>query len=151
MKTYRWLLNTWKHAQPHSLLEKCKPKPQRGVTSRGWNGCLQKLCKQQTLEAGEEREPFCTVGGNVNWWRFLKKKKTRNKTSTWPNNPTTEHISWGDKNWKDTGAPTFMAGTWKPPGCPRTDEQSAGAHRCSGRHSATKGCVLSQCQCGRWS
>jgi len=27
-KTYRWLTNTWKHAQHHSLLEKCKSKLQ---------------------------------------------------------------------------------------------------------------------------
>ena len=27
-KTYRWLTNTWKAVQHHSLLEKCKLKPQ---------------------------------------------------------------------------------------------------------------------------
>ena len=27
-KTYRWLINTWKAAQYHSLLEKCKSKLQ---------------------------------------------------------------------------------------------------------------------------
>ena len=26
-KTYRWLTNTWKDAQHHSLSEKCKSKP----------------------------------------------------------------------------------------------------------------------------
>ena len=32
-KTYRWLTNTWKDAQYHSLLEKCKSKLQWDVTS----------------------------------------------------------------------------------------------------------------------
>ena len=27
-KTYRWLTSTWKDAQHHSLLEKCKSNPQ---------------------------------------------------------------------------------------------------------------------------
>ena len=31
-------------------------------------------------------------------WRFLK--KTRNKTTIWPSNPTTGHIPWGNHNWK---------------------------------------------------
>ena len=31
-------------------------------------------------------------------WRFLK--KTRNKTTIWPSNPTTRHIPWGNRNWK---------------------------------------------------
>ena len=33
-KTYRWLTNTWKDAQHHSLSEKCKWKPQWGTISR---------------------------------------------------------------------------------------------------------------------
>ena len=32
-KTYRWLTNTWKDAQHHSLLEKCKSKLQWDITS----------------------------------------------------------------------------------------------------------------------
>ena len=32
-KTYRWLINTWKDAQHHSLLEKCKSKLQWGTIS----------------------------------------------------------------------------------------------------------------------
>ena len=32
-KTYRWLTNTWKDAQHHSLSEKCKSKPQWDITS----------------------------------------------------------------------------------------------------------------------
>ena len=32
-KTHRWLINTWRDAQYHSLLEKCKSKLQWGITS----------------------------------------------------------------------------------------------------------------------
>ena len=32
-KTYRWLTNTWKNAQHHSLSAKCKSKPQWGTIS----------------------------------------------------------------------------------------------------------------------
>ena len=37
-KTYRWITNTWKDAEHHSLSEKCKSKPQWGTISRrsGW-------------------------------------------------------------------------------------------------------------------
>ena len=34
-KTYRWLTNTGKDAQPHSLLEKCKAKLQCSIMSHG--------------------------------------------------------------------------------------------------------------------
>ena len=33
-KTHRWLTNTWKDAQHHSLSEKCKSKPHWGTISR---------------------------------------------------------------------------------------------------------------------
>ena len=37
-KTYRWLTNTWKDAQHHSILEKCKSKLQWDITSH-WSEC----------------------------------------------------------------------------------------------------------------
>ena len=54
---YRWLINTWKDAQHHSLLEKFKSKPQWGIISRWsewppskclqnnkcWRGCGEKV------------------------------------------------------------------------------------------------------------
>ena len=66
-KTYRWLTNTWKDAQHHSLLERCKSKPQWGTIScqSGW--LLSKSL--QAINAGEgveKREPSYTVGGNAN-------------------------------------------------------------------------------------
>ena len=47
----RWLTNTWKDAQHHSLSEKCKSKPQWGTISRQSEWLLsKKIYKQQILE-----------------------------------------------------------------------------------------------------
>ena len=83
-KTYRWLIKTWKDAQHCSLLEKCKPKLQWGITSHRSEWPSSKSL--QTIKAGkgvEKREHSCTVGGNVNWYSHygrrygdsLKRKK----------------------------------------------------------------------------
>ena len=66
-KIYRWLTNTWKDAQHHWVLEKCKSKPQWGTTSHQ-SECLQSK-NLQAIHAGEgveKREPSYTVGGNAN-------------------------------------------------------------------------------------
>ena len=66
-KTYRWLTNTWKDAQHHSLSEKCKSKPQWGNISRQSEWLVSKSL--QTINDGEgveKREPSYTVGGNAN-------------------------------------------------------------------------------------
>ena len=66
-KTYRWLTNTWKDAQHHSLSEKCKSKPLWGTISRQSEWLLSKSL--QAINAGEaveKREPSYTVGGNAN-------------------------------------------------------------------------------------
>ena len=89
----------------------------------------------QTINAGEsveKREISCTVGGNVNrsshyWRRYgdsLKKLGIKP-----PYDPTIPllGILWGNQNW-DTCIPLFIAalftvaGTWKQPRCPLTDE-----------------------------
>ena len=66
-KTYRWLRNTWKDAQHHSLSENCKSKPQWGTISRQsewlWSKSLQAI---NAGEGVEKREPSYTVGGNAN-------------------------------------------------------------------------------------
>ena len=60
------ITNTWKHAQHHSLLEKCESKPQWDITSHlsEWpsSKCLQTI---NVREGVEKRECSCTVGGNV--------------------------------------------------------------------------------------
>ena len=66
-RRYRWLINTWKDAQHHSVSEKCKSKTQWDTTSH-WSEWLPSKCLQ-TINAGEgveEGEPFYTVGGNAN-------------------------------------------------------------------------------------
>ena len=66
-KTYRWLTNTWKDAQHHSLSEKCKSKPLWGTISHESEWLRSKSL--QAINAGEgveKREPSYTVGGNAN-------------------------------------------------------------------------------------
>ena len=59
-------------------------------------------------------------------WRFLK--KTKNKTTIWPSNPTSRHIPWENHNSKGYMFPMFIAAlcpiarTWKQPKYPSTDE-----------------------------
>ena len=62
-----WMANTWKDAQHHSLLEKCKSKPQWGTTSHQ-SECLRSKSLQavNTGEGVEKREPSYTVGENAN-------------------------------------------------------------------------------------
>ena len=67
LQTYRWLTNTWKDAQHHSLSEKCKSKPQWGTISCQVEWLLSKSL--QTINAGEGaeiKEPSYTVGENAN-------------------------------------------------------------------------------------
>ena len=74
----------------------------------------------QTINAGEgveKREQSCTVGGNVNWDSHYgtqygdSLKKTRNKATTGPSNPTIKHIPWGNQNWKRHMYPKVHCGT----------------------------------------
>ena len=60
--------STRKEAQHHSLLEKCKSKLQRDITSHRSECPSSKSL--QTINAGEgveKRECSCTVGRNVNY------------------------------------------------------------------------------------
>ena len=66
-KTYRWLTNTCKDDQHHSLSEKCKSKRQWGTISCRSEWLLSKSL--QTINVGEgaeKREPSYTVGGSAN-------------------------------------------------------------------------------------
>ena len=58
-------------------------------------------------------------------------KKTKNKTTIWPRNPTTGHIPWENHNWKGHmhpsvhSAPFTIDRTWQPK-FPQTDEWKKG-------------------------
>ena len=65
-KTYRWLRNTWKDAQHHLLLEKCKSKLQWDITSHWSEWPSSKSL--WTINAGqgvEKSECSSSLGGNV--------------------------------------------------------------------------------------
>ena len=129
-KTYRWLINTWKYAQHHLLLEKCKSKPQWGIISRQSEWPPSKSL--QTINAGEgvgKREPSYTVSGNANWYShygeqclFLKKLGIE-----LPYDPAIALLgiyTEGTRNKRDTCTPMLItalftiAKTWKQPRCP---------------------------------
>ena len=72
---FQWVYSSYQVAKVlelaflHSLLEKCKSKPQWGITSRQSEWLSSKSL--QTTNAGkgvEKRECSCTVGRNVNWY-----------------------------------------------------------------------------------
>ena len=104
-KMYRWLINTWKDAQYHTL-QKCKSKPLWGIISHKSEWLLSKsLQKINAREGVEKRESFYTVGGNANWYSHYGEQcgdssKTRNRTAIGPSDPIAGHTLWGNQNWK---------------------------------------------------
>ena len=130
-----WTEQTWKDTQHHSLLEKCKSKPQWDITSHQSKWPSSKTL--QTINAGEDvekRELSYTVGGNANWlqppwtpaWRFLKPLGIE-----LPYKPVIPLLGINPEETRiegDTCTPIFIATlftigrTWKQPRCPSTDE-----------------------------
>ena len=93
-KTCRWLTNTWKDTQHHSLLEKCKTKVQWEITSH--QSVWPKSKSLQTINVGkgvDKREDSCFVGGNVNWYNHYGRKysvqfsRSVLSDSLWPHEP----------------------------------------------------------------
>ena len=134
-KTYRWLINIWKDAQYHSLLQKCKSKLQWGIIS--YQSELTSLKSLQIINAGkglEKREPYYTVGGSVNWYSHYGRqygdsfKKLGIKPPYDPAIPLLGIYPEETKTDKDTCIPLFIAALftiakkWKQPRCPSTDE-----------------------------
>ena len=134
-KTYRWLTNTWKDAQHHSLSEKCKSKPQWGTISRQSEWLLSKSL--QAIHAGEgggEKGTLlhcwweCKLVQPL-WrtvWRFLKKLEIE-----LPYDPAIPLLGIHTEETRierDTCTPMFIAAlfiiarTWKQPRCPLADE-----------------------------
>ena len=108
-KTYRW--PTWKDAQHHWLLEKCKSKLQWGITSHllGWL-----LYKRQEINAGEnvkKREPLCTTGGNVSWCSHYGKWYGGSSKNKKIELPTIPHLDVYLKGMKSG----FWRGIYLPP------------------------------------
>ena len=160
-KTYRQLTSTWKDAQHHLLLEKCKSKLQWDII------LLQSECPSlkslQTINAGEgveNKEPSCIVGGNRNWYTHygrqyedsLKKKKLGIKPRYDPAIPLLGIYPKETRTEKDTCTAVFIAAwftvarTWKQPRCPSTDEwiKKLQYIYTMEYYSTTKGTYLSQ-------
>jgi len=81
----------------------------------------------------EKREPSCTVGGNVNWYRHYGEKhggSLRLKTELLYDSAIPLLGLYPEENMtqKDICTPVFIvvlftiAKTWKQPNCPSTDE-----------------------------
>ena len=68
------VLSTWKDAQYHKLLKKCKSKLQSGTTSHQSEWPSSKRLQIKNAEKGvEKREPNYTAGENVNWCSYYGK------------------------------------------------------------------------------
>ena len=107
-KTYRWLTNTWKDAQHHSLSEKCKSKSQ-------WGRYHLTLVRMAAIKKSTNNKcwRWCGEKGILLhcWWecklvqplwrtvrRFLKKLEI-----VLPYDlaiPLLGHTYWGNQNWK---------------------------------------------------
>ena len=75
-KTYRWSTNTWKDVQHRRLLEKCKLKPQCGITSHRSEWPSSKgLQIINAREGMEKRTASYTVCGNVNWYSTMESSR----------------------------------------------------------------------------
>ena len=124
---YRWLTNTWKDAQHHSLSEKCKSKPQWGTISCQSEWLPSKSLQKITAGEGvEKREPSYTVGGKANKYSHYV-EQCGDSLKNWKQNcHMTQQSQWWaytlrKPELKETLVPwcSFtIARTWKQPRCP---------------------------------
>ena len=134
-KTYRWLTNTWKDAQHHSLSEKCKSKPQWGTISHQSEWLLSKSLQAiNTGEGAEKREPSYTVGMNAHWYSHYGEQygdsleKLEIELPYYPAIPLLGIHPEETRIERDPCTPMFIAAlftiarTQKQPRCPSVDE-----------------------------
>ena len=74
----------------------------KSTNNKCWRGCGEKWALLHWWECKLIQPLWKTT------WRFLK--KTRHKTTIWPNNPTTGHTPWGNHNWKRHMYPNVHCG-----------------------------------------
>ena len=124
-KTYRWPEGTWKDTQHHSLLEKCKWKPQWGIIKKStnnkcWRGYGEKgIFLHCWWECKLVQPPWRTA------WRFLKKLKIE-----LPYDPTIALLGiYTDKTNSERCIHPYVHSNiiyncldWKKPKCPSTDK-----------------------------
>ena len=132
-KTYRWLINTWKDAQHHSLLEKCKSKPQWGTISHQSEWPSSKSL--QTINARErvwwKGNPFTLLVGMQTGTATMENSVEIQLGIELPYDPAILLLGIHPKETRierHTCTPMFIAAlftiarTWKQPGYPSADE-----------------------------
>ena len=75
LEEYKWAIAIWKDIQHHKLSQKRKLKSHLNTISHLSEWLLS--INQQTTSSGEDvekGEPFCTVGGNADWWSHCGKQ-----------------------------------------------------------------------------
>ena len=132
-----WPTDTWKDAQHHYIIEKCKSKPQRCISSHQSKWPSSKsLYILNAGEVVEKREPsYCWWEHKLVWplwrtvWMFFGKLKIEIPYVPGSNH-TPRYISRENErsNWSDMCTLIFIAAlftitkTWKQPKYPTTDD-----------------------------
>ena len=122
----------WKDAQHCQVLEKCKLKLQRSITSHQseWSS-LKSLQIINDREDVEEKDPSYTVCVIINWCTHVENSKEVSLKIELPYDPTIPHQGiYPEKMiiWKDVCTLVFIAAlftiakTEKQPKCPSTNE-----------------------------
>ena len=118
----QWLISTWINAQYASLFEKCTCQ----------NGHHPKSTNNKCWREYGEKEHFCTVGSNINWYSHYGRQYGDSlkilgiKPPYDPAIPLLSIYPEETKTRKDTcsshcSLQHYLTRTWKQPRCPSTD------------------------------